>query len=76
MRKVKSNQQIFKALIDQNNLFAAVLKEALNDYAEKVKNWEPTENENRRMFIAPNYWKQTVKECKEELDKLYKERRP
>jgi len=72
-KKPVTNQQIFKRVLDTHPLYPAVLREALNNYAEQVEEWEPTEQELKRSFVEPNYWKQAVKECKELLDKLYTE---
>ena len=74
-KKPVTNQQIFKRLLDSHPMYTAVLREALSHYAEEVKEWEPTEKELTRSFVEPNYWKQSVKECKELLDKLYTEAR-
>lgn len=74
-KKLVTNQDIFKRLLDTHLMYTAVLREALSHYAEEVEKWEPTEKELTRSFVEPNYWKQSVKECKELLDKLYTEAR-
>ena len=74
-KKPVTNQQIFKRAIDTHPLYAGILREALSHYAELIEEWKPTEKELKRSFVEPNYWKQSVKECKELIDKLYTEAR-